>query len=337
MKTKLHLLSILICTLFIGVNSNAQTTLAAGDIAVIYHLSETSTTAQGATANLDRIGLVLLKDIDANTTFKVTENGSNNGTSIELDEGVIIFTAQTSLTAGTVIDLVSSDQLDMGRTSNIPLITDGNAPADYAVSTSGDQTIIYTGSEASPTFIYSAFFDGTSWDDAATCGGNCSGSQSVEPSSGPTFAYGATATNEFDNNWYSGPTTFNTPAEALAAINNPTNWSGENTNSGAAEVAGDTLVTNGFTFSTLSTNSYSLDNALSLYPNPSKGIVIIRNSGIALENVKVTDVNGREVANYKFNGLTESKELNLSQLTSGLYLVTIASKEASIVKKLIIK
>ncbi|MGB6269765.1 MAG: hypothetical protein WBF67_12230, partial [Olleya sp.] len=212
---------------------SAQTTLVSGDIAVIYHLSETSTTPAGTTANVDRLGLVLLKNITANTTFKVTENGSSNGTSLQLVEGVIVFTAQSNLAAGTVLDFVSRDQLNTGRSSNIPLITDGNSPVDYALSTAGDQTIVYTGSESSPTFIYSAFFDGTSWDTVCTSTlGGCSGSESFEPTTGVTFAYGSTSNSEFDNNWYNGPTTFANPAAALAAINNPANWSGENTNSG---------------------------------------------------------------------------------------------------------
>ena len=240
MKTKLHSLLFILSAFFCTISNNAQTTLASGDIAVVYHFSELSTAPGGATANADRLGIVLLKDIDTGTTFNITENGSNNGTSLEFDEGVITFTAQTALSAGTVIDFESQDQLDLGRTSSIPLITDGNSGVNYEISTSGDQTIIYTGSNTSPTFIYSAFFDGTSWDPAGACAGDCSSAQSQEPTSGVTFAYGADATTEFDNNWYTGPTTFNTTAEALAAFSNIANWTGSN-NVGDGEAAADAL------------------------------------------------------------------------------------------------
>ncbi|WP_452222339.1 T9SS type A sorting domain-containing protein [Lacinutrix salivirga] len=337
MKTKLHLTAFFISALLFSINTNAQTTLASGDVAVIYHLSETSTTPEGTTANIDRIGLVLLTDIATGTTFKVTENGSNNGSTLELDEGVIIFTAQTDLTAGTVIDLVSKDQLNQGRTSNIPLITDGNSPTGYAVSTAGDQTIVYTGPEFAPTFIYSAFFDGTSWDDVAACAGNCSGTESVEPSSGITFAFGATPNSEFDNSWYTGPTTFATPAEALTAITNIANWTGENSNAGTGEVAGDAMVASGFTFTTLSVNFNQLD-ALALYPNPSNGVINIRNNGISLEELHITDLNGRKIETINLKGTTANVTLDLtSEISSGLYFVSIVSKKGTVTKKLIIE
>lgn len=332
MKTKLLLLAFTISALLFSINTNAQTTLTSGDIAVIYHLSETSTTPQGTTTNVDRIGLVLLTDIEVGTTFKVTENGSNNGTSIELDEGVIIFTAQDTHTAGTVIDLVSKDQLGQGRTSNIPLITDGNPSADYAVSTAGDQTIVYTGDENSPTFIYSAFFDGTSWDSFADCAGNCSGTESVEPSSGVTFAFGATATGEYDNNWYTGPTTFATPAEGLAAINNPANWAGENTNIGTGEVAANAIVASGFTFTTLSIDSYNLEATISLYPNPANNYITVSNTDKVSE-VVIFDITGKEV--IKTNLV--NNQVDISKLNSGMYLVNLIGNDINVVKKLMKK
>jgi len=333
---KLYFLLFMVSTAF----CSAQTTLASGDIAVIYHLGEINAAPYGETFNVDRVGLLLLTDITTGTVFKVTENGSLNGTALDTDEGIITFTAQSDLSAGTVIDILSADPNQAPNPVGVFSIPAGaveTSTATYSLSTTGDQSIVYTGTEANPTYIYSAFFDGTSWDTPGTCSGGCSGTQSEEPSTGVTFAFGSSADSEHDNNWYMGPTTFNTAAEALAAVSNPANWTGESNNSGAADTAADAMESSGFTFTTLFTNSYDLDNALALYPNPSNGTVTISNSGIALENVKVTDINGREVANFKLNGITENKELNLSQLTSGLYLVTIAFKEASTVKKLIIK
>ncbi|WP_452597748.1 T9SS type A sorting domain-containing protein [Pontimicrobium sp. MEBiC01747] len=90
--------------------------------------------------------------------------------------------------------------------------------------------------------------------------------------------------------------------------------------------------------STLSTENFTLDNAFTVTPNPSNGLITIGNSGIALDKVQVSDLNGRVVATYNLNGMTESKTLNLSSvLSSGMYLMTLTSNEASTVKKLIIK
>lgn len=89
---------------------------------------------------------------------------------------------------------------------------------------------------------------------------------------------------------------------------------------------------------TLSTENFTLDNAFTVTPNPSNGLITIGNSGIALDKVQVSDLNGRVVATHNLNGMTESKTLNLSSvLSSGMYLMTLTSNEASTVKKLIIK
>lgn len=90
--------------------------------------------------------------------------------------------------------------------------------------------------------------------------------------------------------------------------------------------------------STLSTESFTLDNAFSVSPNPSNGTITIGNSGIALDKVQITDLNGRAVFNENLNGTTDSKELDLSSvLSSGMYLMTLTSDNTSTVKKLIIK
>ena len=89
---------------------------------------------------------------------------------------------------------------------------------------------------------------------------------------------------------------------------------------------------------TLSTEKFTLENAFSVYPNPSHGTIVIGNSGVALDNVQLSDLNGRVLLNYTFNGLTESKTLHLGPvLSSGVYLMTLTSNSTSIIKKLIIK
>ena len=226
-------------TFILSVTGRAQTTLVSGDVAVIYHLSET---VVNATAG-DRIGLVLLRNIAANTVFKVTENGST-GTQLDTDEGIITLTATTAHPIGKVINitLVSGavTSLTAGFTS---ALSGGNA---YAMSNGGDQTMVYNGAESGPTFIYSAHFNGTTW---TPCNNGawpnaCGGNQSFEPTSGETFAFGISTTEEYDNNWYSGPTGFANKAEALAQITDIGNWSG-NDDPAPAENAANALVTLG--------------------------------------------------------------------------------------------
>jgi len=83
----------------------------------------------------------------------------------------------------------------------------------------------------------------------------------------------------------------------------------------------------------------SLDNeALAIFPNPSNGNITIKNSGVALDKVVVSDLNGRAIIDFDLNGTTDSKTLDLSSvLSSGMYLMTIQSKNSSLVKKLVIQ
>ncbi|MEM5563700.1 T9SS type A sorting domain-containing protein [Psychroserpens sp. AS72] len=88
----------------------------------------------------------------------------------------------------------------------------------------------------------------------------------------------------------------------------------------------------------LSTNEFDLGNSLFVTPNPSNGLITIKNSGVALSNAVVTDINGRTMIVLDLQGTTVDKELNLSSvLSSGLYFMTISSENASTVKKIIIK
>lgn len=87
----------------------------------------------------------------------------------------------------------------------------------------------------------------------------------------------------------------------------------------------------------LSTDEFSLSNALSVYPNPSNnGSFTIKNNGVALQSVNITDINGRSIYSTNLNGITSDQVLDLN-LATGLYFVNIQSDEASTIKKLIVK
>ena len=89
---------------------------------------------------------------------------------------------------------------------------------------------------------------------------------------------------------------------------------------------------------TLSTENFTLDNEFTVTPNPSNGLITIKNSGIAMDIITISDLNGRRIVSYNLNSTIDSKELNLvSVLSSGMYLMTISSQEVSTVKKIVIK
>ncbi|OBX23131.1 MULTISPECIES: T9SS type A sorting domain-containing protein [Bizionia] len=89
---------------------------------------------------------------------------------------------------------------------------------------------------------------------------------------------------------------------------------------------------------TLGTNSFELSEKIHVYPNPSNGNITIRNSGVALEKVNITDLHGRVVSSYNLYGITTDKKLDLrSELASGMYFMSITSEKGVLTKKILIK
>ena len=81
------------------------------------------------------------------------------------------------------------------------------------------------------------------------------------------------------------------------------------------------------------------DNVLSnvsMYPNPANEYVTIANgTGVQLERAVIYDVNGKLVNTIDLQDMTTEKTIDVSALASGVYMVQITSKNASVVKRLI--
>ncbi|NQY07051.1 MAG: T9SS type A sorting domain-containing protein [Flavobacteriaceae bacterium] len=89
----------------------------------------------------------------------------------------------------------------------------------------------------------------------------------------------------------------------------------------------------------LSTDEFSIDN-ISLWPNPTNGDFNIQLTNSTTDNVSVSmyDIQGREVYTNVFEGTGGlfQKELNLGNLSSGVYLFNIEHGNKSSTKKIII-
>lgn len=73
----------------------------------------------------------------------------------------------------------------------------------------------------------------------------------------------------------------------------------------------------------------------SVYPNPSNGLVNISNDlNSVLTSVSLTDLNGRTVKSVELNG-DSSAQVNISDLSAGVYMMTINSDQGSVTKKII--
>jgi hypothetical protein len=76
-------------------------------------------------------------------------------------------------------------------------------------------------------------------------------------------------------------------------------------------------------------------NKFSTYPNPAtNSVTVANNDNILLTNIVITDINGRNVKEVKVNNVSET-EINISDLTSGIYFMNIDTDNGKAVKKII--
>lgn len=79
---------------------------------------------------------------------------------------------------------------------------------------------------------------------------------------------------------------------------------------------------------TLSTDDFFAKN-FSVYPNPSTGILnLASKNNTAINTIQLTDLNGRVVKNIKANSVSET-QINISDLTSGLYFLNVQTDSGS--------
>ncbi|NUY81643.1 T9SS type A sorting domain-containing protein [Flavobacterium sp. MAH-1] len=91
-------------------------------------------------------------------------------------------------------------------------------------------------------------------------------------------------------------------------------------------------------FSVLSSNMSTNDvlaSKFSVYPNPANNVVNISSSdAIAVNQIQITDLNGRVVKQNQFDGVAQA-QINVADLASGVYMMNITSAEGVAVKKIV--
>ncbi len=78
-------------------------------------------------------------------------------------------------------------------------------------------------------------------------------------------------------------------------------------------------------------NDNTLNQGLAIYPNPSASFITINSKNQPIENVKISDISGKQIIDLK-NLNTETKNIDISYLSKGIYFITINNQ---VVKKLI--
>ncbi len=89
----------------------------------------------------------------------------------------------------------------------------------------------------------------------------------------------------------------------------------------------------------LSNESFELDN-LSIYPNPNKGQfnIVFDNAASEQVGIQIFDLSGRSVFNQSYETASSfNQNINLNNVSSGMYLVNIVDGDRTITKKIIIE
>ena len=85
----------------------------------------------------------------------------------------------------------------------------------------------------------------------------------------------------------------------------------------------------------LGTTNFALDSQFSVFPNPTKNILNVTNSiNASIQNIELSDLNGRVVKNVNFTNGNET-QINISDISQGVYLMKIISSQGTLVKKVI--
>lgn len=84
----------------------------------------------------------------------------------------------------------------------------------------------------------------------------------------------------------------------------------------------------------LSTNKVSAEAlGFSVYPNPTNGLVSIKNSQVKDAAITVYDVNGRALLNQNIN--TPAAQLNLTGLSKGIYILRVQADNSEFTKRIV--
>jgi hypothetical protein len=87
---------------------------------------------------------------------------------------------------------------------------------------------------------------------------------------------------------------------------------------------------------TLGVTDSVLAEAISLYPNPASDIInISNNSNVELEGITVYDMNGRIVIQHNVTNNSRHQTINVSELSSGIYMAQVKSAQAHTIKRII--
>lgn len=285
------------------------------------------------TVTMDSIDLNMV-DNTATREFEITLPASNGNTTEYSMDGIGVYTQDV------VIGSLGTDSFTGGEDS---LVAATLYNIKTACSPIGIRVILATGTVAGGEIYGSIKDSSTFWADDMTSLFQTDGSPSA-----------VTVTSADINAGYkdlyfpSAPTL--SPGVVYAAIEMHSNSNSfdiriqddetvtQPFDASAIYIAGDQSYTNGnalgirllFGFSGIEENSLE---GVSVYPNPSEGVVTITNDNSTNNSITVTDVSGKLILT---KAVSTATIIDLSSNGSGIYLVTVSSENGSMVERVVI-
>ncbi|MFM9987640.1 T9SS type A sorting domain-containing protein [Flavobacterium sp.] len=106
-------------------------------------------------------------------------------------------------------------------------------------------------------------------------------------------------------------------------------------NSPANATGTHALIVDNFTVSEVLSRRDFLFSKIAIFPNPTTGIVNIKNeANLLIESIDISDINGRTIKVVSPKNISNI-EVNISDLTSGVYFMNIKTNEGSTIKKIV--
>jgi len=94
------------------------------------------------------------------------------------------------------------------------------------------------------------------------------------------------------------------------------------------------LIANGSTGINLNTSNYDFDKNVFIYPNPTTNTLNYSiNDAISIDSIRINDVSGKAINNFKAD--LNHNNIDVSNLSSGIYFVTFVSEQSSVTKKFV--
>ena len=131
------------------------------------------------------------------------------------------------------------------------------------------------------------------------------------------------------DSWYTQPVT--SPTTTLAGLTSSTSYDVQVIAHCTNGLESDPSAT--VTFMSTGINDYALDNSVTVFPNPTTGVVQIKNGEWRMENVEVYDAYGKLL--YEMNVNDHTANLDLSGYAKGTYFVRVTTEKGVVTKRVV--